>query len=1170
MRTILSPGFQPVRTLLLLVFLLTVQGMSGLLTILATAAEPPSLPNGRLEPTQDASGKVVGTVTDINGDPIAGAKITATNKATGISIEAVTDAAGKFQIPRLPVGIYEIRFEAMAFNTVFFSNVEVPINRTLRFDEHLPAAGVQEIIQINTQGAPVESANPTLGATVTGQAVQNLPLNGRNVLQLSLLQAGVTDNVPGSLTEIIGTNFSVSGSRTDSVTYLLDGGNNSNLLFNTVILNPNPDAVAEFRILTSNYTAEYGRNAGGTVSVVTRSGTNAFHGGVYNFLRNDALNANSFFSNRDGLPRDNLKRNQFGFTAGGPFTIPGLLDGRDRHFFFVSYQGQRQTQAQSTGLVAVYTPRELRGDFSLSNSTRNGPNQSVAAFLDANPFFQASPTLRAMGIIDPARINPVAQRFIQAGLIPSSETGSKNFQAGSSADKNELTTRFDFRLTDRDELSATLGFSRFSAVTPFLETNVAGFPVADIQNEYLANIAYTRTFSPTFFLETRMTATREFRVFERPVGTQPGPADLGINITPDVVTGPPVLTFAQTGMKIGFGSNGPANFSSNTFTYSGTATLIRGNHTVKFGSVFSAFQNNTLYAIIPNGRFDFLGPAGGTGSGLDRADFLFGQPSFFLQFGVGDITIRSKSTWNFAQDEWRVTPRLTLTYGLRYEYNQPKSDIRGRTYALAAGRQSQVFPNAPRGLLFPGDPGAPRGANFSDFNDIAPRFGFALAPFKSNRTSLRGGFGVFYDVLKAEDSLQFVGKPPFFSFSNLLFAPPATITGTLPFLGSPYLNDIFGTPNPFPSRPPSRNVDFAAAGFLPVGGFISYFVDSKLRTPYTLQYNLSFQQEILRNLVVEANYVGSQSRKLTGLVDANPFVLGTTTRVLNVGLPGPQFNYINQFANIGTANYNALHLSLTKRTSETKYLGTTGFTFAYTWSRAMDNSSGFRNLQSQSVPFYNTKQFYSASDTDLRHRLTISGGWDVPFDKWIVKNRLTTGWSLYPIFTYRTGFPLDISAGLPQTFQFPGPSGAGDPQIVRANVTGNVQTLDPRQFQTLTNPTSGTTVGGSYFFNPALFNRNGLSLDSLGPVGNPALRTYGTLGRNAIRGPSRTNFDLAIVKRTNFFGERLKTEFRAEFFNLPNLAQFGNPITAIGSPLFGQITTTADPRITQFALRLNF
>jgi hypothetical protein len=1100
---------------------------------------------------QDATGKVTGTITDQQGAVIAGAKVTVTNVATNISREATTDGNGNYQIPLIPIGTYVITVEANGFRKTVSAEEKLLINQTLRFDAKLEAGGGSEVVEVSTQTTPIETSNPTLGASVTERPILNLPLNGRNVLQLALLQAGVTETNPGNTGA---GGFGVSGGRNDSVAFLLDGGNNNSLLNNGVVLNPNPDSIAEFRILTSNYTAEFGRNAGGVISVVTKSGTNRLHGSAYNYLRNDALNANTYFNNSTGTPREVLKRNQFGGTVGGPILIPGFINGKDRFFFFVSYQGQRQTQAQTSTNIPVFTPAELRGDFSASDPDRR---QNVANFLNANPFFQANPASRNLGIIDPARINPVAQRYIQAGLIPSDPTGLRTFQSAGKSDSNELTTRLDFRLSDKDNISATLGFNRSPVTSPFSGTNVNGFPSTTKQNRYFSNIAYTRTFTPTFISEFRLTAQRLNTQQNFPANSNPGPSDLGINVTPDLVTGPPRLDF-DTGMSIGYNPNGPATLINNTFGYTSTSTWTKGNHTIKFGGVYNAYQNNTVYAFYPVGNFFFYGSSGGSGTQVDLADFLLGLPDEYLQFGNAPSDIRSKSTSLFAQDEWRINKRLTLTYGLRYEYSQPKFDTRSRSFSLRQGQQSQVFINAPRGLLFPGDPGVPRGSNNSDFNDFAPRLGFAYSPFDSGKTSIRGGFGVFYDVLKGEDNLQFNGQAPFFGFADLFFAPPETITGTVPYFGAPFLNDLNNTPNSFPSRVPPRNIDFAAAGFLPAGGGGVYYVDRNLRTPYSYQYNLSIQHELVKDIVVEANYVGSQSRKLTGLVDANPYVLGTTTRTFNVGLPQTGFSYLPEFRNVGTGNYNALQLTVNKRPSSTRFIGTTYFTFGYTWSRTMDTGSGFRN-RNASVPAYNPKLFYAAADFDLRHRVTFSGGWDVPFDKWFkpLPTLLTKGWSIYPILTYRTGFPLDIFAGFSQSGGRPGPSAAGDSQLVRVNVNGVFTTMDPRS-------------NNGQYFSPTLFNRNGLSATSLDPVTNAALRSYGTLGRNAIRGPSRTNFDLAIVKVTPIIKEKLNSEFRAEFFNLPNLAEFGNPTTNFTSATFGRITTTADPRIIQLALRFTF
>ena len=502
---------------------------------------------------------------------------------------------------------------------------------------------------------------------------------------------------------------------------------------------------------------------------------------------------------------------------------------------------------------------------------------------------------------------------------------------------------------------------------------------------------------------------------------------------------------------------------------------------------------------------------------------------------------------------------------MRYEYSSPKLDTQGRSFSLKAGTQSQRFVNAPNGLLFPGDPAAPKGANFPDKNDWAPRFGFNWDPTGKGKMSLHGGFGVFYDILKGEDNLQFNGQAPFFGFAALFFTPPAPITKEVNIFSDPFGNA--GVANSFPSKPPAKNIDFGASGFLPFGGGGVFFVDPHLRTPYTYQYNLSFECELGKNMVAQASYVGSSSHKLTALVDANPFILGTTNRFFNT-LPGNDnggFSYLLQFANVGNANYNSLELSLNKRLGEIRFIGNTYFTLAYTLAHSIDTVSGFRNRNSQ-VPSYDSKLFRADSDYDVRQRLVFSGGWDLPFDHaWSSgPSRLTKGWSLYPIVSWRTGFPLDVFAGFSASTSQAGPSGAGDRQIIHANlVGGSVTVFNPKLPQTF----NGTP--GNFYFNPANFSNTDFPT-SAQAVANPALRTYGTLPRNAFRGPGRANFDLALAKTTAIFGERVKLEFRAEAFNVFNTVQFRNPDTTITDGTFGQILDTFDPRIIQFALKLNF
>ncbi len=1114
--------------------------------------------------SQDATGRVVGTATDPTGAVIPDAKITVTNADTGVTRETVTDSDGNFQVLNVPIGNYRVSAEHPGFQKLVTDAQALSINQSLRFDLRMKVGAVTETVQVEALTSAVETIVSTLGQSVTSRPLHDLPLNGRNMLDLAKVLPGVIEQRPNG-----GPGagyFSIAGGRTDSVTFLLDGGVNNNLLSNGIVYNPNPDAVQEFRLLTSNYTAEYGRNGAGIISIVTKSGTNDWHGLAYDFVRNEALNANQFFNNSNGLPRAVLKRNQFGAAVGGPIDIPRVLRGKDRFFFFSDYQGQRLTQTLLPADVTTFTPAELGGDF--SRSVRGGPDPGVASFLQKHPYFQPNPNLAAQGILDPNRINPVAAAYIQNNLIPTSPTGRLSPRGGATRNNDELTNKLDFVLSARDRISVTLGARRAPNFNPFDGANVPGYPTTSSGHQYFGNASYTRIFSPTLLNEFRFTAQRNNGLQASPAVSLPKPADLGIGITPDEATGPPRLTF-NSGLTVGFSPQGPTNLVDNTYVWSDTVSWTRGRHTWKFGFLFSPYQNNTIYDFYINGNFYFSGSPnnGGIGSGNDRADFLLGLPDEFLQFPQAPSNIRSKSYDFFVQDEWRLTRKLVVTLGLRYDYAAPKLDTLGRSFSLKFGAQSQVFTKAPPGLLFPGDPGAPKGANFPDRNDWAPRFGFAWDPWGTGRTSIRGGFGVFYDILKGEDNLQFNGQAPFFGTTDLFFDPlDANPSAPVNYMTQPFM--AAGIPNPFPSRPPAKDIDFNKAGFLPFGAGGVYFVDPNLRTPYIYHYNLSIQQELARRLNLEVNYVGSSSHKLTGLVESNPFLLGTTHRLFNTqpGTNDSTYQYLDTFKNVANANYNSLQASLTQQLSDNRIFGTSYFKLAYTYGHSLDNSSGFRERNSR-VPYYNWRQFYASGDEDIRHRIVFSGGWDLPLERvWQGgPKRLTSGWSLYPIITYRTGFPLDVLSNISRSRTRPGPSGAGDANLVRANLMGaSITTFDAHRVQTF------RSRAGNYYFNPDNFAGVPLTGPGLDYVNNPAQRTFGTLGRNVLRAPGFTNVDLALAKTTNLAGERAKLEFRAEAFNLFNHTQFREPNTTITSGTFGQISQTFDPRILQLALKFTF
>jgi hypothetical protein len=1121
---------------------------------------------------QNTTGRIVGTITDQSNASVGGAKVTVTNTGTNVSSETTADAEGAFQVLDLPVGNYKVAVQKEGFGTAVTSASELQINQTLRIDVHLTVGAVTQSVAVEAQAAQVETEVPTVGGTVTGAPIQNLPLNGRDVLDLALTQPGVVPAQPSN-NEWFPSSYSIAGGLPNSINYILDGGDNTSLLTNAVVLNPNPDTIAEFRILTNNYTAEYGRNGGGIISVVMKSGSNQPHGSLFEYVRNEDFDASDYFSNAAGLPRPILKRNQFGGTFGGPIIIPKLVNGRDKLFFFFGYQGQRQSQVVVNPAVQVFTPAELVGNF--SQALNGGPDPSVVKFLQANPYFQSNPALAARAIINPATINPVSQNIINAGEIQVSPNGIQIPQGSSTDNRNEYFGKIDFNATQNDRITATVGYANDDAIVPFggfAGNPNTGFPSLAVRDQRGINIAYTKLFGPTLINELRTTAQRYLQTDGLPTRVLPSPNALGITgiNTQPVLNGGTVLSF-DSGMQVG-NNEFPIALFDTTYAFSDTLTWTRGRHTIKAGFTFNISQNNAHIYSENDGVYSFIGP-GGVGSGNSFADFLFGLPASFSQSQQAVAYPRSKGYWAFVQDEWKVTPRLLLTLGLRYEYNTPAADKRGLTVEIIPGLQSQRFTDAPPGVLVPGDPGAPNSLWFPYKAEIAPRFGFAWDPTGKGRTSLRGGFGIFDDDLSAMGIFWNSAQAPWFDLSYVPYpAPVSPITGTLPYMAQPYASAGVPNPFPYPASPPS-NLNWGAQGLLP---YAEGSTSPYMKPGYIYQWNLSLQQQIGNSLVAEVSYIGNSAHRLPVGVQGDPEILGTGIRLLNAETTGDCtpydcFSHFTLQEPLGHSNYNGLVSSLNKRVGDWHSLGETFYTVSYTWSHMLNNSDNFQGSGTNEVPYYNHNEFYGNAQNDVRQRFVMSAGWEIPFAHlWSSgPKRLTSGWRLFPIWTKQSGSPLDVLAKLSNGAESkPGPSGAGDSNLVRANLAGSgVQTYNPTQVQTI----NGVT--GNFFFNPNSFAPNPASWSSPTYIPAPDQRTYGTYPRNSVYGPGWSNLDLSLEKKVPLFGERVQGAFRIEAFNVLNHPEFWLPNTNPTSSTFGEITSvnpSSPSRIIQLALRLNF
>jgi hypothetical protein len=1067
---------------------------------------------------QDPTGVLEGQVLDASGGLLPNTPVTLTNIHTGYRRSESTSASGMFRFGLLPVGQYSLNVTAPMFAEFTQGPIEILVSQTARLNIQLQLASVTQSVTVTEDANPVDTATNTLGKTVNGREVLELPLNGRNFSQLGLLQTGVAPLSAGVVTQggsmRSGQAYAVNGQRPESNNYLLDGAQNINRVDAGYALKVPVDAIAEFRILTHTAPPEYGGFSGSTTSVVTKGGSNGLHGTAYEFFRNDVLDARNFFSART----EALKQNQFGGTAGGPIK-------KDRLFFFAYYEGFRNRQG-ITQSASVPTAAERQGDFS----------GLPAPLLDFTKGGTPVPNARIL----PSQFNPVALNVINR-FYPLGNT-SPSIYTSTQVGQNQLDQvggRLDFNRSEHDQFFARYTYSSGYNLNPFSVRGspLPGFPVRDDISGQSAVLSNTHLFSPNLTNSARLTFFRFLFDFDQRIG-QTTPTELGLQYNSSSDTGAGTPFFNLSGYSpVGGAITGPRDTAQNTYELTDGLSWFHNTHSVKIGTSFRRTQINALQAIAPNAFFVFAATLPTSDA---FANLLLGKPVTFYQ-GIGQFSrgLRNWGTATYIQDEWRVSRRLTMNYGVRWEIINPNTEIRNRLSTFVPGFQSKVFPDAPPGVLAVGDPGVPAGVAANYYKAFMPRLGFAFDPTGKGVWSIRSAYGIFYD--------------PFSNGANLAVQAPLSSVPWGQFYQIAGANVPFV--NPYGGQPlPPKNTFLT-----PTTTVVLY---NAARPPYAQDWNFSIQRSLRNNYLVEARYIGTKGTRLPRNVDANPAVFGPGATAGNADRRRLYADCTSNTAPCGLATvaklmygtnstYEAAQVSLSHR-----YSSNISFNVSYWYSKSLDylSSMTLAGASSQTLagendlaqnPF-NWRAEHGPSLFDAKHRFVASGSWALPFastQKGVLA-ALTKGWQLNLVATANSGTPFTVYDSANVSLQPSNPP-----------ITGYFSSRP----DVISNPNVGPHTVTNWISRSAFLRLN--------PVTQAG--QFGDAGRNIARGPSFADFDVSAMK--NFrLTETTTLQFRAESFNVANHPNFGLPVGDVASANFGRIAQAAPPRLMQFALKLLF
>ena len=1154
-----------------------------------------------------SGGSLSGTIKDQSGGVVPGAKLTIVNNALKTEFNSTSDAMGAYVFPNLAVGQYTLTIDAPGFRSQKKNNLTIDADSAVRFDATLELGEKSEEITVVENAADlqtnVETASTQLGEVVSGAQIASQPLNGRSYTDLLAIQPGVTPATSLTPTSVImagvtGTlnpsgdanpgDVSISGQRESANGFMVNSTDVQEHMNGGTSVIPNLDSIAEFRVLTNNFDPEYGNYNGGMINVVTKSGSNAFHGGGFEFLRNTDLDAKNYFDATRGV----FRQNQFGGTLGGPIK-------QDKLFFFSDYQGTQTTQGITSPVSTVLSAQERNGNFSdaLSSLTGTVSGPYAASQLtqklgysvtSGEPYFTPGCTSATCvlpgGIIPPQAWSAPAQHLLQ--YIPAPNIGSNLFSTSAfpeTVKDHKGGTRLDAN-TRFGTISAYYFVDDYQLDNPYPGgqggASVPGFDALTIGRAQMLTIGDTKVLGATTVNEFHIGFVRNVNDIGQPnggvgvslasQGFQTGGGS-GIVVQAPSIAGVMNVVFPSFVMGVPITNTYQWN---NTIYASDTITKILGSHSMKFGVQFHNDQVNENPNATFNGTFSMLG----TETGSPFADFLLGFPSNFTQSTGQHFYLRNQYMGAFYQDSWRATSNLTVNVGVRWDLIRPWNEKYNNIQTIVPGAQSVLYPNAPQGLLVAGDPGIPKGLSPTQDHNFAPRIGLAYSPKPQNgflklllgdggKSSIRASFGMFYTEFPGLSAGVMYGVPPF-GYNYLSPAPPVFTT---PFVNS---GDGAQNINPYPFSFPPHNVSqsnpytgFNFANVIPISA-APYFY-SKNSVPYTENYMFSIQRQIRSNALLTISYVGNQGHHILVTVPTNtanqalclslsqisqvaptsstcgPF--GENSRYTSASgqvydsmrtILGSNYGAVTAQQTIGNSNYNALQANLRWVLSKdsTVYLG-------YTYSKSIDDGS---NLGEQINPF-NDRLTRAVSSFDMTHNFVATYHYALPFDRVFRRNRLTDGWSLSGTTRFSTGFPVTLSD-------------TSDRSLLGTLGNGfNNQLLDTPQLaagplQINTNPRNGLPA-----FNTGLF-----STETLGVLGNSSRRFF--------YGPGIENFDVEMNKNVRL-RESVSLDIRIEAFNVFNHAQFFGPTSVNGNvtdPNFGHVVSAAPPRLVQLAVKLHF